>query len=803
MISLIPTIKPTTINKENIFKENIFYDYSMKNVFDSKTFSDVFETLNYLMETYGKCIYVKIINNKLVNFLPFKNPNYIGSWQVHIDKMGFKHGYIFLDEMTGLLDNYIIKNYDDIQDISWIEILLNNLCERRTIGDCEFFINYARDLPVITKNGSCADFNVFGENTRDFNMPELQHTVLSFNTSEKFKDIPMPTFPDFQRIIKNQFGIENFRSMKWEDKVTEFLFRGNSLNKTRLDLVRKLKDNPLANVGITEFLDHVPHVKNFDISYLKEDKTLYPTKDFNILSRSKFIFLVDEIGHPKELSMILFSGSCILRVKSQWKAWFDPFLTHYISIEEDLSDLEEKIQWCLDNDDKCKQMGMEARSFAIKYLSTNGIYDYLEKIISEIKLVKYPPTPKSDIEMELKLDFIRNYFQEKFFSTNYDLSLLKKKDYSSNKVLSMLQIKSKGKQYIDFKQGLHAAFVGLVLNDLSREIPNFAYTYYCYSQNDKFVVCSEFIENGMNLTTFLKKYPGTEVFIQLYLSLQLAWERYCFIHGRLDPYKLFVQILDKPRKIVYRLMDQTWAINTKYLLTITDYSFSTILTTCNKTQRMFFNNSDTFEKMLHGDRDIKYLMKKLGRDFKDGNDPLEILKRNLNPKEIKERKIKFGKIEDEPLEEINPRYLYDKVVKQDEPEERVLQRIFINELPEEKTSVGNAILQYEISQTLQSTIANMNLKVNVNLVTSEKFKKFKQHIKKHYDHLIEKTSRNKVDIEDKYSMRVFLRRYMFFLKHHELAKHFKDTLKEIGKASLKDSIDLGLKNTFKFYGKYK
>ena len=56
--------------------------------------------------------------------------------------------------------------------------------------------------------------------------------------------------------------------------------------------------------------------------------------------------------------------------------WFQEFLVdevHYVSVSRDLSDLEEKIRWCIENDKECEQIAKNAKDFYDKYLSEKGI----------------------------------------------------------------------------------------------------------------------------------------------------------------------------------------------------------------------------------------------------------------------------------------------------------------------------------------------------------------------------------------------------------------------------------------------
>ena len=52
--------------------------------------------------------------------------------------------------------------------------------------------------------------------------------------------------------------------------------------------------------------------------------------------------------------------------------WYFPLLQPYVDhvpVKADLSDLEEKIRWCRQNDDKCRQIGENAKIFYEKYVA--------------------------------------------------------------------------------------------------------------------------------------------------------------------------------------------------------------------------------------------------------------------------------------------------------------------------------------------------------------------------------------------------------------------------------------------------
>ena len=878
----IPTTKSTIVLDER----NLFYQKDLKPyLFKSKDIKDVFETLEYLLKRYGKAIYVKILDNKIQDFIPFKNPLYRNEWQLRFDS-DFKKGFVDIgDDNFGvaLLDNFIIRHYDNDTEILWIRDMIYEVCKNREIKDCEFFINSERNMPMISLNRSEADTVLYGNNVLDYEAPLIQHTVLSFNTSDKFKDIPIPTFYDFNRMSTNIFGIEDFKSMKWSEKENVFLYRGDSISygvdtdkNSRLLLVKKLKsyeNQDMINAGITQFYTNVPFVQMGYVYYTKENKDLYPDKDLDIPSKYKFIFVVDGIGHADELSTLMFSGSCLLRVESEYKSWFDELITpgtHYISVSKNLDDLEDKMQWCLDHDEECKKIGLNAREFAVKYLSKNSICDYFQYIFNFIPSLNYESEfyqlTLSDIQYERQSEYINKVFKEisfiqplkkvDFNNAKGDILQDKKNlrfSYGTNVALFYISIFN---QYLienylekltfnDIKDGVNAVFIGLkCINELYREIPNFSYTYNYYTDvNGDMVVVYEKLFNKMTLEDFIMRRPekSTEIFIQIFLALQLAFERCCFQHGNLSPENVFIQTLDNPIKIVYNLLDKALAINTKYVVVITNFSKSKALCNFkqydNKTQRMFvgryneFDNltpnseklGDKLESVLHvqGSKDIKYLMKKIGKKVKNSivteiqsdtpiddtqinTAPIDVMKDVIKKTDIVKNKIRFGQVSENSVnvgrDEENPRLIYDSMIGENKPHDKVYERVFSNPLPQEETVLGNVILQYEISQSIRSALADLNMKFNIDLVASDRLKAALNFVKNFYDKLIENTTKEFADDDyENLGFKTLVKKYTKPILGNKNTIHVFEKVVKVMASTILDTILKGIKNTIKFY----
>jgi hypothetical protein len=92
-------------------------------------------------------------------------------------------------------------------------------------------------------------------------------------------------------------------------------------------------------------------------------------------------------------------GSVILKVAPRQVAdrmWYFPLLEPYhdhVPVKADLSDLEEKIRWCREHDDECRQIGENARKFYDKYVARGALLDYVEMVCKNVaKRFVGPPT---------------------------------------------------------------------------------------------------------------------------------------------------------------------------------------------------------------------------------------------------------------------------------------------------------------------------------------------------------------------------------------------------------------------------
>ena len=76
----------------------------------------------------------------------------------------------------------------------------------------------------------------------------------------------------------------------------------------------------------------------------------------------------------------MMSGAVILSVESPWESFFSRSFQpweHFVPVANDCSDLEQKLQWCRDNDRECESIAQRARMQAMRVYEPGVVADKL------------------------------------------------------------------------------------------------------------------------------------------------------------------------------------------------------------------------------------------------------------------------------------------------------------------------------------------------------------------------------------------------------------------------------------------
>jgi len=196
-------------------------------------------------------------------------------------------------------------------------------------------------------------------------------------------------------------------NVDWKTKKNICVFRGSATgcgmtleNNMRLKAAQlSLEHNKILDVGITDWKARPKKYSDGPVQIINPN-------DFQFqkalpLSRSeqsnyKYILNIDGYVSAFRLSSELRMRSVILLVESDYKLWYSQWLVpyeHYVPVKKDLSNLIDVIQWCIKHDKDCSKIAENAYTFYEKYLTKDGIFDYLQSKMNTIYLNRNVKNP--------------------------------------------------------------------------------------------------------------------------------------------------------------------------------------------------------------------------------------------------------------------------------------------------------------------------------------------------------------------------------------------------------------------------
>jgi hypothetical protein len=287
--------------------------------------------------------------------------------------------------------NCVIKPFKQSESKEYEQIL----SELENIPDGMWILNLS-DAMMLRKDRKIP-WPILGSGSllEKFHGPMLR--ILAGSRREGFEDIAFPNYDDV-RIVLGKDTIPE-AELDWDKKDEKVVFRGSSTGcgitpETNMRLKVSKLEFPWLDAGITTLTKNPKYDPIHGIGVIKaEDAKKVPRMSFGEQSKHKFILNIDGNIAAFRLLTWMQTGSVIFNVKSDYGHWFDFKLEHrknIINIKADLSDLEKQYNWCLKNDDKCRQIakaGMELSKrlltkkvivgnikFAMFETSKNGIF---------------------------------------------------------------------------------------------------------------------------------------------------------------------------------------------------------------------------------------------------------------------------------------------------------------------------------------------------------------------------------------------------------------------------------------------
>jgi len=628
---------------DNVFKKIVFPEMWERN--KNLTSEAVNNTFLYLFSKFKKGIFVRIYNNVLECFIPFSNAHYYNDFS-HLIRINPKYTTAgkFLEYVASLqnyrftqkvkptnewfANNSLVRfDYTETDNNTTVLYdLLTTLCNERLVPDVEFFIN-RRDFPQFRKDGSEPYDQVYGPR-----QPLLSHNyekyspVISFSGNSSFADILMPTYEDWSRAVYQETGkvflrtcqtYPEIKNVSWEKKTKKAVFRGSTtgtgvsngidgkpepINQRLAAYVISQHNKSFIDYGITKWnlrprkLYKYPYLETIEPQDLKNPYFLANRLSLQQQSEYKYILNLEGNVAAYRLSYEMSSGSVILLAKSKWKMWYKNMLipyTHYVPVQENLEDLVTQIIWCINNDEKCRQIASNAKSFYDKYLGTKGLldfwqirlwhmseavgaYSYFPDLVTlsvslEVKMLNmsanlYKQPYSNQIIQNLNsrrciglLQGIMKALQTSSSANNYgyknpnNLSFVKQLFKNAGSTINLYTyhgfkiIGKTGFNNVKMLENAHESFIGIkTVNSLVAKLPHFCYVFGSIddTRDTPKTIFLEYI-NGISLFQWLKspQYNFKQllsILLQLNLALHVAQNSVGFVHNDLYPWNIML-----------------------------------------------------------------------------------------------------------------------------------------------------------------------------------------------------------------------------------------------------------------------
>lgn len=187
-----------------------------------------------------------------------------------------------------------------------------------------------------------------------------------------------------------EFGLtsifNNVNMITWENRCSKLFWRGNPGGYERPTMrervVTKLYDNLHSDCKFSLLGRMGQYAETIDKKYIVDKRS-----ELQEFLQYKYLLIVDGMIIASNHQWVFGSGAVPIMVthpKNNW--WFKKFLIpmkHYVPISYDLSDLEEKLEWLVNNDSEAREIAENAVKFSKEVFSSDFQKKYIINQINE------------------------------------------------------------------------------------------------------------------------------------------------------------------------------------------------------------------------------------------------------------------------------------------------------------------------------------------------------------------------------------------------------------------------------------
>jgi hypothetical protein len=289
--------------------------------------------------------------------------------------IGISDGHIYLYNTEGISD------YNSHRIKLFLSYFFDNIFDNISINNKFYFVLCFWD-GYLERISYCKEYTYFNPEKTQFRdypeiksidnctIPILHKNKAIFTFSKKINDKNAIAIPDMYYIeqygyIEKKFKTIDENYVNYNDKKNECVYRGSIDSSSTYNFIDYEDKDGLNQREYLKRLYNEGKLKNINF----EDGIM------NMEDQLKYKYIFDVDGHSNTWCATvwkLYSGSVLIKTNSIWKQWYYDDLkpwVHYVPVENDFSDINQKIQWCIDNDDECYQITKRAKQFVKEKLN--------------------------------------------------------------------------------------------------------------------------------------------------------------------------------------------------------------------------------------------------------------------------------------------------------------------------------------------------------------------------------------------------------------------------------------------------
>ena len=245
---------------------------------------------------------------------------------------------------------------------------------------------------LMLKKDRTSPWPILGTGTLEDKYQGEMLRIFGGSSAEGYEDITIPTYDDVRVVLGYDKVPEALH--EWEGKTSQLVFRGSSTGCGRkADTNMRLKvaglEYPWLDAGITKLTKNLKYDPKYGLGKV-DTVPLVPKKSFTEQSVHKYILNIDGNVAAYRLLTWMQTGSLIFKVRGQYTVWYEDKLVDkktVIEVKEDLSDLAEQYDWCVQNDKKCKKIAERAMKVSKKLLTLDSVNKAFSKKLNSVAAV--------------------------------------------------------------------------------------------------------------------------------------------------------------------------------------------------------------------------------------------------------------------------------------------------------------------------------------------------------------------------------------------------------------------------------